>query len=513
MIRAAFLVLVVVLQCCMSTAMGVVKVDDKKERIDYDSIFVAKTGDSIRAPFYRLFSFHTNVVDWFLATPNATMEIDLSPRHRSRYSILFTAKVNPATRNHTINPRWVYNVSSVKGEFRRYWRTGNAEGAKSEVAYYPGKEKDFEKPYWKQIDRDSTIWGPLSRWSYIRRRTLSARYAKHPRSWRAYYLGIYGAYNKFSICLDGKGKQGSAMSVGLSAGYSVPLYKRLDGSGWDLDIGASAGVMMPEYNEYRYYKESGCYAFTKKQESKPILMAQELRISLAYRFRSIDQKVLYGATRFALHEDKRHRRMLERQAKIDLKAAAKDSTMRYTDLNSMVEKSKAQLALYTDTTAYYYEVLRYAIEYVDKHSEEIRYDSDWQFKREVLMRYLQYYMAITNEMAPEELRTDWQERAVTRQKQKQQAEKERKQLEKEAGKRQKKEQKQAKATGEKAPRTETIEIKHGNENGMEEEHSDVEEVKTDVPPVEKEESEVIESESTEDSEDSPTTPTEEGGEE
>lgn len=501
-IRSTVLILVVVLQCRMSTAIAVMMTEGKQERINYDSIFVKDTGDSIRVPFFRMLSLHTNVVDWFLATPNATLEIDLSPYHRARYSVLLTGKINPATRNHTINPRWVYNVTSIKGELRRYWRTGSIETA-----------WDLENVRLDSVVRDTTLWGPLSKWSYFRRKHLSGRYKKHPRPWRAYYLGFYGAYNKFSLCIDGKGKQGSAMSLGLSAGWSVPLYKRLDGSGWDLDIGASVGAMMPKYDEYEYNRESGCYVFTKKVDGKPTLMPQELRISLAYRFRSIDRKVMYGSERFALQEIKREVRMKAREDRIEEELMRKDSTLRYTNLHTLMDKSKEQLALYTDTASYYYEVLHHAIEYVDKHSEEIGYDSDWQFKREVLMRYLQYYMAITNEMAPEKLRTDWQERAVIRQKQEQQAEKERKQLEKEAEKRQKKEQKQAKAIGEKAPKAETIEIKHGNENGMEEKHSDVEEVKTDVPLVEKEESEVIESESTEDSEDSPTPPTEEGGEE
>lgn len=511
-IRTTVLILVVVLQYSASTAMAVVNADERREHINYDSIFVKDTGDSIRAPFFRMLSLHTNAVDWFLATPNATLEIDLSPYHRTRYSVLLTGKVNPATRSHTINPRWVYNVTSIKGEFRRYWRTGSIETA-----------WDLENVRLDSVERDTTLWGPLSRWSYFRRKYLSGHYKKHPRPWRAYYLGFYGAYNKFSLSIEGKGKQGSAMSLGLSAGWSIPLYKHLDGSGWDLDIGASAGVMMPKYDEYEYNRESGCYAFTKKVDGKPTLMPQELRISLAYRFRSIDSKAMYGSKRFALREEKRKARMEARIDKTAKKLAEADSTLRYTDFNVLMDKSKEQLALYTDTTAYYYEVLRHAIEYVNNNSEELKYDSDWIFKREVLMHYLQYYMTITNEMVPEELRTDREERAVARQKQGRQAEKERQLMEKEAEKRHKKEDKQAKAAEKEARKAEAAEKKQqGNENAGEEVKSAVEDETSDTGEEtsdetgtvrENVEAEEPDSEPAEHSEDSSTPQAEEGGEE
>ena len=114
------------------------------------------TSDSSRVPFYRLFSFHTNWVDWVMMTPNMSIEVDLLNRQSNRFSLLFTGKWNPTKK---ANHRWSYNVSSVKGELRKYWRTGNQEKVSLPV-----------------IERDTTLWAPLSKWSYFRRKHLSGRY-------------------------------------------------------------------------------------------------------------------------------------------------------------------------------------------------------------------------------------------------------------------------------------------------------------------------------------------------
>lgn len=415
-------------------------------RHEQDSIYkdyMRKMGDSIPLPIYKMFSFHTNVVDWVLATPNVTVELDLSPRRHTSYSLLLTGKGNPKGKSTNFNPRWVYNVSSVKGEIRKYWRTGNGEVA--------ADQEDAKIP---ALDRDTTIWGPFSKLSYLRRKYVSARYVKRPRFWRAYYVGLWAAYTKFSICLDGDGKQGNAYAGGVSAGMSVPLYKHLDGSGWDLDLGASAGLMLPAYQTYKYYRESGCYAFQEwhwrhfrdqhQLNFEPVL--QDLRVSLVYRFRSIDKKVLYGSKRFELREERRRRREADRVAIEALKVEGKEIKSRYTAINRKLEQSKEQLALYTDTAAYYYEVLKTAIDYVEKDDNyaNLLFDSQWEFHTEVWQRYLDYYMGITNEMVPEELRTDRSEREAHRIKAEKQQQKEADKAAKEAEKQAKEAEKQAK---------------------------------------------------------------------
>ena len=352
------------------------------------------TSDSLRVPFYRLFSFHTNLVDWVLMTPNMSVEIDLSNRQSSRFSLLFTGKWNPAKNT---NHRWAYNVSTIKGELRKYWRTGNQEKVSLPV-----------------IERDTTLWFPLSKWSYYRRKHLSGRYLIHPRYWRAYYVGLYGAYNQFTIYLNGDGKQGDSYACGLSAGWSIPLYKHLDGSGWDLDIGASAGLMMSAYDQYS--RKSGKSVLTNKKERFIHPMVQDVHFSLVYRLRSIDKKVLYGAERFVMREEKRALREAARLKKIEARYDRADSVMRYSEIAAVMMKSKNQLALYTDTTSYYYQVLKVAIDYTERNSVDLRYDTEWRFNQEVLIRNLEYYMNITNEMAPEDQRTDKPKRKKMRKK-------------------------------------------------------------------------------------------------
>lgn len=426
----------------------------KALRHEQDSVYkdyMRKMGDSIPLPLYKLFSFHTNVVDWVLATPNVTVELDLSPRRHTSYSLLLTGKCNPASKTTNFHPRWVYNVSSLKGEIRKYWRTSNPD-----VANY--QEGEVSLP---TLERDTTLWGPFSKLSYLRRKYVSARYAKRPRYWRAYYVGLWAAFTKFSICLDGDGKQGDAYAGGVSAGWAVPLYKHLDGSGWDLDMGISAGLMLPSYQEYKYYRESDCYAFQKwhfrdKKNPKPEPMLQDVHISLVYRLRSIDKKVLYGSKRFELREERRRRREEDRIERAALVAEGKEIKSRYSGINTRLAQSKEQLALYTDTTAYYYEVLKTAVDYVEKDDNyvDLLTDPQWEFHTEVWKRYLEYYMNLTNEMVPEELRTDRFEREARHQKeekkQQKNADKAAKEAEKQAKAAEKQAAKEAKAAAKEA---------------------------------------------------------------
>ena len=135
-------------------------------------------------------------------------------------------------------------------------------------------------------------------------------------------------------------------------------------------------------------------------------MIQDVHFSLVYRLRSIDKKVLYGVERFVMHEEKRALREAARQKKIEARYERADSIMRYSEIAAMLKKSKEQLALYTDTTSYYYQVLRDVVDYTERNSVDLRYDTEWKFNSDVLIRNLEYYMNITNEMAPENQRTD-----------------------------------------------------------------------------------------------------------
>lgn len=423
-------------------------------RHELDSLLKVTTGDTIPVAIPRLISIHTNIIDWITTTPNVTVEIDLSRFQRSRFSILLTGKYNPQINYNTIQPRWVYNVSSVKVEFRKYWRTGNIE-----IASIPDTNK---------IEPDTTLWKPLAKLSYFQRRYISGRYVKYPRYWRAYYIGLYAAYNTFSICLDGSGKQGSAFSFGLSAGFSVPLYKHHDGSGWDLDLGLSVGAMITSYKKYKYVSEYGIFEYenTKPKHLLPYPMFQDIHISLAYRFRTIEKKVLYGATRFHYKEYRREILERNRLVKIHAKAEREDSIMRYTDIYKTLSKAHEQLALYTDTTSYYYTILNGAIGYTEKNIEDLKTDDKWKFMRDVLTHNLGYYIKLANDLAPEHLRTDIEQREKDRIK---------------AAKLQKQEEKKNTKTAEKAAKEAQKEAKKAEKEARKKAKK---EVKTDNNPTE-----------------------------
>lgn len=75
-------------------------------------------------PFYKRISFHTNVVDWALTTPNFGVEVDLQGTEETRFSLLVNGKFNWNT-DHIISPRLVWNIQSGAVELRKYWRTSS----------------------------------------------------------------------------------------------------------------------------------------------------------------------------------------------------------------------------------------------------------------------------------------------------------------------------------------------------------------------------------------------------
>lgn len=456
--KQLFYILLLFWFCVSNTILAGNRKAGVPNRQYYDSIFAKSTGDTIPVSLPRIISLHTNIIDWVITTPNVTVEMDLSRLQRSCYSILITGKYNPKISNNTINSRWVYNVTSIKGEVRKYWRTGNLEEASI--------------PY--SIEPDTTLWGPFKKISYFRRRHLSGRYVKNPRYWRAYYLGLYAAYNKFSICLDGSGKQGDAISFGVSAGFSVPLYKHHDGSGWDLDLGFSVGAMITSFDKYEYYRESACYVYTetKPRHLLPYPMFQDIHISLAYRFRTIEKKALYGATRFMLREERRALREEYRRRLIAEKFERKDSVTRYSDIRSTLSKANEQLALYSDSASYYYTILRGAIEYTEKNIEDLRFDDDWKFKRDILSRNLNYYMKVANDFAPDHLRTDREARAKARAKEEKLRQEEERKKAKEAEKAAKKAEKIEKENNNKVTETQEMSSSESVDTGSATEQKD-----------------------------------------
>lgn len=373
-----------VILCLLLLNINTANAQNNKAISDIDDSHIVS--DTIKAPLHGLLSFHTNIIDWALTTPNVSVELDLDRRKRNCISLLLNAKYNPQT-HHSFNPRWVYNISSVRGEIRKYWRTGNFENAK-----YP-----------EIVEQDTTTWFLPRTTGYYYRKYMSGRYVKRPRTWRAYYLGLYATYGNYSICLGNEGAQGKYGSVGLSFGWDIPLYTHYDGSGWDLEYGVSAGPTLYNKTTYDYYDESGCYLYGKHQPKKWMpLMVQDIHVSLVYRFRTIAKKVRFGADRFARHEEKRLERIEARIQRAKDEKERMDSIAWEQDVDKALADAKLQLSQYTDTTSASYVLLKTELKRVEKDIRETKTEVKAQgdMMREVLAMELSYYQQKARELDP-----------------------------------------------------------------------------------------------------------------
>ena len=282
------------------------------------------TGNDSIAGFGKRFSFHTNVIDWCIATPNLGLEWDFSGKRTSRYSLGVQAKYRPSTWNKH-NPRIVFNTLQVRGELRRYWRTFVYED-------YDG------------IQRDTTVGKFRSMLSYLRYKRLSGARPKRARNWRAYYMGLYAEIDKFTYNISNDGRQGSGAGFGLTAGYTLPLYPMKNGASIDLELGLSVGARIQSYEKFTYEEETHCYAYAGRQERSfvkhPVLA--DAHVSFVYRFNSIANKVQGCDTRFAnrigVWKDNRLKRDDAHHNRINQKKAQADS------LKIVREQAQAQKA-------------------------------------------------------------------------------------------------------------------------------------------------------------------------
>ncbi len=290
-----------------------------------DSTYLFDRTKAMRG-FGTRFSFHTNMVDWAMTLPNLGVEYDLRRSsynlNRNRRSLFFNFKYNGSTmENH--HPKFVFNYMQVRGEYRKYWRTGNIG---RENVYPEFKRINLHRPdsLYKDTFRVSYPSGDTIRWkeAYLDeegqriaeqyngdpnrswfynhwhkwRRRISTRTITEPRNWRAYFIGLYAMADKYSFCFGKKGNQGTGIGVGMSAGWSIPLlpkrYPKM--GGLDLDLGASVGFRMVRNEKYRYNEEFRDYTLAKAANGfkfVPFPLLDEVRIALVYRFRSIGNKV------------------------------------------------------------------------------------------------------------------------------------------------------------------------------------------------------------------------------
>ena len=231
-------------------------------------------------------SIHTNTLGWLFMTPNVGVEYDFVHNKHKKISLLLTGKFNGQT-NQKFASRYVYNVAGARAELRWYFRTRKIDdlGDKPEERIYSGKAADFRGPWEKE--RVSSTDGFFNKlWNS--RGLVTAK--KNPRRHRAYYVGPYAAYDKFSVKFTETGYQGSAIGAGVSFGYSAPLYIYNNGNVIDFEIGAGVGAAIIDYDEYGYSREDNCYTAGNTGKSAILPMLSDVRLSLVYRFEPIQDQ-------------------------------------------------------------------------------------------------------------------------------------------------------------------------------------------------------------------------------
>lgn len=244
--------------------------------------------DSV-VPFKSRLAFKTNVVDWVLLLPNASLEFDLSRSPYKHWTLNFSAKTNAfIPRSDYAN--YAYELTSFRGEFRKYNRTS-----------YKNSGSEYGRKTFGDWLRDDVFT-----WS-----------KKNPRYWRAYYFGGYVDYTDFDLKFSSEGYRGRALGAGVSFGFGIPVYAYRHGA-LDMEFGGSVGAVYAEYDTYRHDKSTGKFVTTRSGISKvlPYPVVSELRVSLVYRFVSIKNKyVLFNREpKMSLREKRRLRKAAEQQS-------------------------------------------------------------------------------------------------------------------------------------------------------------------------------------------------------
>lgn len=214
------------------------------------------------------FAFKTNAFEWLLTIPNFGVEFDLSGSEYNSMTVGLTAKYNWNTTHNfdtwsqgfNPGPPSVFNILDVRPEFRYYYRTVSS------------RTKGGDK--------------------FNLERLLKER--KHPRSWRAQYIGAYVNYGNYALKFSKRGYQGDVFGLGATFGYGLPLYEYKKGF-IDVDLGLSVGLQLAVKDVFVHNPDGFVY-MKVASESKgihmtPFPVVSEMRVAFAWRSKSIKDKV------------------------------------------------------------------------------------------------------------------------------------------------------------------------------------------------------------------------------
>ncbi len=230
-------------------------------------------------------SFKTNLVGWVATVPNFNVEYELSPSPYNRQTIGFTARYNWNT-HHTVLPYTVFNVLSLRPEYRYYWR---------------------------EIEDENNPWTPRD----------ASRKSK-----RAFYAGAYVETGSYSLKLTDIGRQGWHYGLGGTIGMAMPMFQYKRGV-LDVEFGLSLGLLLANADAFELNDETNTYDFLPEHSRgvhiAPFPVVSEISVSLAWRRTSVKHKYIkvdvIGNQEKALEKE---RKALEKEAKKALKKAMKE---------------------------------------------------------------------------------------------------------------------------------------------------------------------------------------------
>ena len=228
----------------------------------------AVQSDTVKVPFKDRVALHANAVDWLLQTPAIGMEYSFIQNDYNKISFLLHAKYNPNSST-KFKPGYIYNIIGVRPEVRWYFRTRE---------YF-----DTER----QLNELESFWRRLLTRPY----SLFAK--DNPRRHRAYYIGPYVSFDKYTIKLGSTGYQGHSFGFGATVGYSIPLYQYKDGSAIDFELGFSAGFAFATHDKFRYDTDGACYAYegNRGMGIVPFPVVSDVRVAFVYRLNSIRNQI------------------------------------------------------------------------------------------------------------------------------------------------------------------------------------------------------------------------------
>jgi hypothetical protein len=153
----------------------------------------------------------------------------------------------------------LFNILDIRPEFRYYYRTVAAK---------------------KHSDK------------FNLERLLKER--KHPRSWRAQYIGAYVNYGNYALKFSKRGYQGDVYGLGATFGYGLPMYEYKRGF-IDVELGLSVGLQLAVKDVFVHNPDGFVYMkVTSESEGlhlTPFPVVSEVRVAFAWRSKSIKDKV------------------------------------------------------------------------------------------------------------------------------------------------------------------------------------------------------------------------------